>query len=398
MRNCTLILFFVFLCGNLQSQPILTDAADFKAAIRIQVNQSYSFKEGPNGYGKLKEFTINPKRSSYIFKEERNTAWFVLDIPYQGTLTFDITPHDLNNDYDWMLFKASADFEKLIREEQANPVRSNNARNNKTSLSRTGLNESSNLAFVKPGPGNNYSVPLEVQKGNKFYLLIDNIYGGKGFDLQIKLKREFTERFVQLQGRVQDKSSLTGLTAEVVVEDDSTGAFIAKVKSDANGGYAMKVPSNRPLNATATANNLKYLFLSQDVIALTDKKLDFDLDTITYGKKLVLFNIHFFPNQDKILPSSNPELERLISFLKLNPKWTIKVIGHTNNNVFASAKYLQKLSFDRAVAVKKYLSMNDIASKRISCAGLGGKEPIVDSNDPVEALKNLRVEVVLVNN
>ena len=386
MRSCSVIMFLMLIAGSSYSQTVHLPGADLQTAMKIDVNRTYSFPQGPKGYGKLKEFQLNSKKSPYIFREERNSAWFLINIPYQGILTFDLTPHDLNNDYDWMLFKSASDL--------ANPLRSNNARNNKSTLSRTGLKTSSKVAFVKPGPGNNYSVPLEVKAGNKLYLVVDNINGGKGFDLSIRLNQNFGSKTVMLEGIIKDKFSLTNLSAEVIVEDDSTGAEIGKVKSDSiTGKYKLKIPANRSLNATAY--HPKYMFVSREVFATQDTEANFNLDTIAFGKKLVLYNIRFYPNKDQILPSSYPELERLINFLTENPRQAIKIVGHTNNNVFASARYLQQLSFARAIAVKKYLLNHTISDKRISCAGMGGKEPLVNTRDPKLGMKNLRVEVVL---
>ena len=386
MRSCSVIMFLMLIAGSSYSQTVHLPGADLQTAMKIDVNRTYSFPQGPKGYGKLKEFQLNSKKSPYIFREERNSAWFLINIPYQGILTFDLTPHDLNNDYDWMLFKSASDL--------ANPLRSNNARNNKSTLSRTGLKTSSKVAFVKPGPGNNYSVPLEVKAGNKLYLVVDNINGGKGFDLSIRLNQNFGSKTVMLEGIIKDKFSLTNLSAEVIVEDDSTGAEIGKVKSDSiTGKYKLKIPANRSLNATAY--HPKYMFVSREVFATQDTEANFNLDTIAFGKKLVLYNIRFYPNKDQILPSSYPELERLINFLTENPRQAIKIVGHTNNNVFASARYLQQLSFARAIAVKKYLLNHTISDKRISCAGMGGKEPLVNTRDPILGMKNLRVEVVL---
>ncbi|WP_026897495.1 OmpA family protein [Daejeonella oryzae] len=385
----------MLIAGTVYSQPIKSPGADLKTALKVDVNKSYSFKQELKGYGDHKEFRLNPSRSSIVFREERNSGWFLIDIPFKGILTFDITPHDLNNDYDWMIFKASADLEKLIQSDRAHPVRSNNARNNKSSQSKTGLNKNSAAAYVKPGPGQNYSSPLQVNAGERLYLIVDNIYGGKGFDLKIDLKQYFSDKMVSLEGAVKDKYSLKNLPAEVIVEDDSTGALIAKVYSDSiTGKYRLQVPSNRPLNATAY--HPRYLFASQEVFIKQNTVLNFELDTLASDKKLVLFNIHFLPNKDEILTSSTPELERLTKFLSTNPKWNIKIIGHTNLNVFASARYLQKLSFDRAVAVKKYLLGHAISSRRISCSGLGGREPLIVTKDPEEGMKNLRVEIIFV--
>jgi outer membrane protein OmpA-like peptidoglycan-associated protein len=294
-----------------------------------------------------------------------------------------------------MLFKYNAELDKSIRNQTAIPIRSNNARNATSLSSKTGMGENSQSRTVKPGPGNNYSVPLKVKSGDRLALVVDNIYGGKGFDLFAGLKPDFGVPFVSLKGYVRDRFTKKSIPAEVIVDDDSTGVLVGNSKvNQVTGQYQIQVPLNRPLNITARHPN--YLFATSDTIITRDSELNFLLDTPFSGSKLILTNIHFYPNKDELLPSSIPELERLLDFLKSRPDWQVKITGHTNPNVFASARYLQQLSFNRAVAVKKYLLKNSIAEKRISCAGVGGNAPVVITKDPLEGLKNLRVEVTLV--
>lgn len=366
-----------------------------KNAPNIHVNQRYSFTKPPSGFGNLKEFKIKPGKGKFIFKEERNTCWFLIDIPFNGVLSFDIVPHQVKDDYDWMLFENTPDLDKNIRNETASPIRSNNARNATAFSSKTGMGVDGSSKFTKPGPGNNYSLPLKVKSGDKLALLLDNIYGGKGFDILISVKPDISGPMATLEGTVKDRYTSKSLSAEVTIEDDSTGVFIGKSISDPSSGtYKIKVPINRPLNITAF--NASYVFSTRDTLIMENSNLDFLLDTPASGKRLVLNNIHFLPNKDEIIPSSLPELTRLLVFMKDKPNYTVKITGHTNPNVFASARYLQQLSFNRALAVKNYLVSNGIPDRRISCAGLGGKAPVVITKDTLEGLRNLRVEITLV--
>lgn len=393
MRKLLLLVFWLFLLNFAEAQEIPLKG-DLKGSPAILVNKKYTFSRSPSGFGSLKEFKINAGRSNEIFKEERNSAWFLIDIPYSGTLTFDLSPHFIKDDYDWMLYKYSSGLDKNIRNESAKPLRTNNARNAISHASRTGMGNDANSNFMKPGPGNNYSLPAMVKKGDKLALIVDNIYGGKGFDLHLILKPNFETPFVTIEGFVRDKVSLQPLGAKVTVEDDSTGVFIGRTSSDSiKGRYTIKVPINRPLNITA--EHPSYIFSTMDTLLVSNSTINFLLDPPVSGNPLVLNNIHFLPNKDEILPASIPELDRLSEFLKNNPLWTAKITGHTNPNVFASAKYLQQLSFNRAIAVKNYLIKHAIAERRISCAGLGGKSPVVVTRDASEGMKNLRVEVTL---
>lgn len=394
MRTTLLIVLCLLSLSEARAQKTIPLKGDLKGAPYIRVNQLYSFPKSPSGFGNIKEFKLSPSRNKIIFREERNTCWFLIDVPFSGILTFDLIPHQLKDDYDWMLFENTPDLEKNLRNETVVPFRTNNARNATVFSSKTGMRTDASSKFTKPGPGNNYSMPLKVKNGDKLALVLDNIYGGKGFDIMISVKPAISGPMVILEGTVKGRYFKETLAAEITVEDDSTGVFIGKVFSDSqSGSYRIKVPINRPLNITAS--HPSYVFSTRDTLISENSNLDFLLDTPASGRRMVLNNIHFLPNKDEIVPSSFPELNRLLVFMKEKPDYTVKIIGHTNPNVFTSARYLQQLSFNRALAVKNYLTSNAIAEKRISCAGLGGKMPVVVTNDLVEGLKNLRVEITL---
>ena len=370
-------------------------SGDLKNAKKVEVNKLYKFSKTPNGYGSLKEFKLNQLRPPTIFKEERNTTWFLIEAPYEGVLTFEITPHRNKDDYDWMLYSYTSTLSKEILSDKATPLRTNNS-NNKLGLSKTGLKGGIETVFSPPGAGSSYSKPLNLKKGEKLVLVIDNIYKkGQGFNLLTRIIPVFKPPFIIIEGYVRSKKTNLPLAAQVLFEDDTSGAAIIKVNSDPITGYYKAFVPVRSLNGVA--KRVGYLLTLHNVIIKKAEKtqLDFFLDTIVPGQKLVLYNIHFSPNSDQFLETSKPELHRLLEFLKEQPDWQIKIVGHTNFNAFANARYLQTLSFNRALSVKKYLLENSIPEKRMSCAGLGGNNPLFNTKDPIEGLKNLRVEVIL---
>ncbi|MXV49709.1 OmpA family protein [Pedobacter sp. HMF7647] len=385
----------LLLLAKICSAQNKTSPADLDGAQAISLNKTYHFDKSPAGFGNIQEFPLNQTRSNIYFEKERNTIWFSISIPISGTLTFEISPKNINDDYDWMLFNYTPLLKSQISNGTAKPVRTNNARNNKSSASKTGLKEGIRNLFENPGPGKSFSKPLEVKSGERLALLVDNIYDlGDGFDITVNLKPSFSLTG-QLIGSVKSKLSGLPLKADVTLEDDSTGFVLSKAKTDSRGNYRISAPLARPLNVIADSK--RYIFASDKVMLDTvdTKTVNLLLDTIAAGSKMVLFNIHFLPNSNEILPNSETELIRLKNFLQTKPEWEVKLTGHTNNNVFADNKYLQKLSFERAVAVKQYLVRNAIPETRITCLGVGGKTPLIQTKDPVAGMKNLRVEVEL---
>ncbi|MGV3509058.1 MAG: OmpA family protein [Sphingobacteriaceae bacterium] len=379
---------------NSLGQEGTTPHAELSEAKQVILNKTYSFPSSAKGFGRIQEFPEKIARSDYYFKKERNTIWLSMSIPFNGILSFEITPYSKADDYDWMLFYNTPDLKDQIKKGKAKLVRSNNCRNDKTLNGKTGIKNGFNNLFERPGPTNSYSKLLQVKKGQKLVLVIDNIYdSGAGFDFVSSLQPLILATRV-LTGKVTDKNTLLPLAAKVICEDDSTGIKLAETTANNDGIFTLEIPADRPVNVTARYSG--YIFQTFDLKKdKDDVSQNFALNQPGSTEKLLMYNIHFTPDKDLIKPNSEPELDRLIELLKQHKDWEVRVIGHTNNNPFADARYLQKLSFNRAIAVKQYLIENGVSEKRISCAGMGGKNPIVVTRNPEEGLKNLRVEVVL---
>lgn len=380
--------------GSAQPLTISKSAGDLNRAILIQANRNYSFSNSPSGFGLKQEFPKNAYRASFVFKEEKNTAWFIMPILSNGTLTFEITPRRKEDDFDWMIYKYSYTLGREILKDIARPVRSNISRNDGTVGGKTGMREGYSNLYAVPGPGKSFSKPLDVKKGDTLAFVIDNIYdNGSGFTFTSTLSNRIP-LLATIKGKVTGNDNKHTLPAQIVCEDDSTGTQLAQVYANAGGEYTLSVPLNRQVNIIA--KHPGYIFKTEDIIV--DQKqetVNFGLDRVTDGNKVILFNIHFAPDKDLILPNSYPDITRLIDFLKGYPQFDVRIIGHTNNNPFADQGYLQRLSFNRAMAVKKRLIASGVQEDRLSCMGKGGKVPLTASKVQKEAMKNLRVEIEL---
>ena len=75
--------------------------------------------------------------------------------------------------------------------------------------------------------------------------------------------------------------------------------------------------------------------------------------------------------------------------MKSNPEYSLSIVGHTDN--VGSDEYNQKLSEDRAEAVKSYLVKKGVGEISITAEGKGESEPIADNNTSEGRDKNRRV-------
>lgn len=89
-----------------------------------------------------------------------------------------------------------------------------------------------------------------------------------------------------------------------------------------------------------------------------------------------------------------PVLQAMVAILKEYPNSRFSIEGHTDSD--GTDAYNQKLSEDRAAAVKNYLIESGIASDRLSSIGFGESKPIDTNKTKAGKANNRRTEVKLV--
>lgn len=148
-----------------------------------------------------------------------------------------------------------------------------------------------------------------------------------------------------------------------------------------------------------------------------DIVVPFDLVRLQKGDVAVMYNVFFFKDAAIMRPESRYEVTSLLEMLNENPKYRIKLHGHTNGSAagkiispakdsknffslsdtkegFGSAK---QLSEERAEIIRDYLVSNGIDTKRIEIKAWGGKRPLQDKHS-TRAQENVRVEVEILEN
>jgi outer membrane protein OmpA-like peptidoglycan-associated protein len=138
----------------------------------------------------------------------------------------------------------------------------------------------------------------------------------------------------------------------------------------------------------------------------------FELVRLKKGDFAVMYNVYFFKDAGIMRPESKYEVNSLLDMLKENPKYKIKIHGHTNGNShgkvismgdsknffgitadvkegFGSAK---KLSEERALVIQNYLISQGVDPSRMQVKAWGGKKAVYES-DHALASANVRVEI-----
>jgi lipid-binding SYLF domain-containing protein len=118
-----------------------------------------------------------------------------------------------------------------------------------------------------------------------------------------------------------------------------------------------------------------------------------DIDaSLTKKSRVTLNDLQFETGKADITAGSEATLNTVLTSLKNNPDWKIRVEGFTDNVGAKGAN--EKLSADRAEAVANWLADHGIDRTRISSKGYGESRPIASNKSEDGRAKNRRVELV----
>ncbi|MBK7653207.1 MAG: OmpA family protein [Flammeovirgaceae bacterium] len=143
----------------------------------------------------------------------------------------------------------------------------------------------------------------------------------------------------------------------------------------------------------------------------------FELVRLQKGDKAIMFNVYFYKDAAIMRPESRYEVGSLLEMMQENPKYKIRIHGHTNGNSAGKIVSMgdsknffmltrdnkdghgsaQKLSEERAMLIRQYLVENGIDANRMEVKAWGGKKPIYEVDHPA-AQANVRVEIEILEN
>ena len=202
-----------------------------------------------------------------------------------------------------------------------------------------------------------------------------------------------------IRGVVTDAESVEPISAATVILELSEGNMEYITKTDGNYRFQLKDKQYFKISARATG----YIYQTKEIELKTLMAdtiiIDFALEKIRKGKKFVAENIYFYPNLPEVVPTSIPEMNKLLRMMRENPTVKIEIQGHVN----WPSTYLTpidektiRLSEDRARTVYAYLIDNGISASRMRFIGKGNTEMVIpDAVDMEEFRKNMRVEIMI---
>jgi OmpA-OmpF porin, OOP family len=185
--------------------------------------------------------------------------------------------------------------------------------------------------------------------------------------------------------------------ASVSYEDLSTGKVLGQAKPDpTTGKYKLVLPYGKNYGITAKAKGLIPASTNLDLSTMKGRYLELDdrdlsMVPLVKGNTATINNLFFDLGKATLKPESGPELKRILQVMTENKSLVIEISGHTDNT--GSDEINDKLSLERANAVKENLLKGGIDTSRIRTKGYGKSKPKADNSTEEGRQINRRVEI-----
>lgn len=383
------------LCAQDVPQKKYGIVSDCKQAIGInlQKNTIYGPTPAPFGYGDVQEM---PAKRKWLFEKEHFTAWYLLSMERDGEFVFEVVPTNPKDDYDFIVYRYDEKLCNRLKAEDCIPIRSNLSRVDKSIQGISGLMANVKNTNVGMGIGNAYCQSMNVKKGEKYMLVLDNVYPqGDGHTLYFNFLKQ-----MEIKGKVTDSNN-TPVEAEVSLSDNF-GNIVETIKSNANGEYDMKTfmkegeMYNLSIHSPNTFISTRQIstYESSDGILEASPTV---LPVLKQGEKYNLGNILFYGDLPDLLPVSYPAVEALYQLMEKNKKLVIQIEGHVNKGTISNEQeeqLIQQLSEQRAQTIYHYLVKKGISKDRLSTVGLSYSQMLYPHpRDPKEQEANRRVDI-----
>jgi len=247
------------------------------------------------------------------------------------------------------------------------------------------------------GDENGLTVTAE---GNYAFFSSNNLNGYGGYDIYtfempVNIR---PRRVTYVKGFVTDAITKQPLQAAVEIVDlEKNKPVYQDYSSPTQGDFLATLVTGKNYGLNISKDG--YLFYSANFSLVGSETkspfiINVALSPIEVGNKVVLNNIFFDSNKFDLKPESKDELQKLVSFLNLNPTVHIEISGHTDD--VGGDAFNQTLSQNRAKAVYNYLIANNINAVRLVYKGYGEKQPLVPNTSDENRAKNRRTEFKII--
>jgi outer membrane protein OmpA-like peptidoglycan-associated protein len=236
--------------------------------------------------------------------------------------------------------------------------------------------------------------------GEYAYLVSNkNSYGNEDI-FQIRLREEEKpDPVVLVFGKVLNSKTNKPIGSKVIYENEKTGKVEGvAISNPGTGEYKIVLPYGIKYNIRAESEDFFAINESIDLKKISSYKevnKDLYMQPLEKEEAILLKDVLFYSTKAVLLPSSYPELNRLVQLMKEKPNMVIEIHGHTESTSGYEQK-LMILSEQRAKSVKDYMVLKGIEGSRIFLKAFGGTKPVADNTTEEGRIKNRRVEFKII--
>lgn len=352
-----------------QEVELPANSGDCIFAIELQPDIQFGPTVAPKGGGRIQDVMAD-KTNPWVFDYEHNSTWYKFVVPYNGVLDIRITPNNIKDDYDFIVFKYTDNyFSNRIIEGKVKPIASCLSQIDTSSKTNTmGMTKEATKNYIPKASTEQFVKSISVRKGEIYYIALDNRTGNGGHSIKVGIVVDSFEPMVSFYDSKLKKNVEVDL---LILEKNTDNRPIVK-NPKFRGGKIKFVPG---FNYTLYAKKDGYFSVYKDFnsnIFKEDTILRIELSQAVKGTRFQINNIYFDDNAE-LLPESDTVLMNFISMFRNHPGISFQIKGLVPSYGIDIERDIQ-LSVSRAQSVKNFFVRNGISSDRITIAGMTQNE------------------------
>jgi OOP family OmpA-OmpF porin len=133
--------------------------------------------------------------------------------------------------------------------------------------------------------------------------------------------------------------------------------------------------------------------VKKDTLSAEEVKRTFAEALAAQPPKALSFTLYFFEKSTEIVPRSRATLDALLAEVAQRQAVEVQITGHTDR--VGKVEDNDRLSIERAEAIRDVLIKNGLHASFIRAVGRGEREPLIPTPDEQPEPRNRRVEVIV---
>jgi OmpA-OmpF porin, OOP family len=133
--------------------------------------------------------------------------------------------------------------------------------------------------------------------------------------------------------------------------------------------------------------------VTKDTLSEADVKRTFAEALAAQPPKALRFTLYFVEKSTEIMPDSRATLDALLAEVAKREAVEVQITGHTDR--VGKVEDNDRLSIERAEAIRAVLIKNGLRASFIRAVGRGEREPLIPTPDEQVEPRNRRVEVLV---